>query len=269
MRPSWKILAVVLSLVGAEAAQAGGKLRLVNVRPTYGVNGPVRPDNKYLPGDKIDLSFDIDNVTIDPKTGQAKWEILMEVFDEKKPKSIFSSKNPNEMVAALGGRRLPAFCYVSMGLDSSPGKYSLRVTVTDQVNKATATVDHKFVVLDKGFGIVSVTAEPVGFPGRTSGVRFEVVGMKRDSKEMFDVKVAMRIFDEQGKPTLQDPLGGEFPKDLPEKVDPTKLNVLPVIFPIELTRSGRFRVELEALDGKSKKKSTVSYSLNVMDISGK
>src|SRR5437879_5297685 len=112
MRPSWKILAVVLSLVGAEAAQAGGKHRWVNVR----------------------------------------------------------------------------------------------VTVTDQVNKATATVDHKFVVLDKGFGIVSVTAEPVGFPGRTSGVRFEVVGMKRDSKEMFDVKVAMRIFDEQGKPTLQDPL---------------------------------------------------------------
>jgi hypothetical protein len=271
MRPSSKFVALLLSLVCGGAAEAGGKLNLVNVRATYGVHGPVRADNKYLPGDKIDLSFDIDNITIDPKTGQAKWEIVMDVFDDKKPKPIFSSKNPNEMVAALGGHRLPAFCFVTMALDSSPGKYTLRVSVTDLANKAKATHDHKFTVTEKGFGIVKVMAQSVGFIGQSSGVSFEVVGMQRDKKELFDVQVSMRVFDATtGKPTLKDPLSGEFPKDLPEKVEPKTLNALPVLFPIELTRPGRFRVEIEAVDRLAKnRKSKVSYTINVVDAGGK
>jgi hypothetical protein len=270
MRPSSKFVALLLSLVCSGVAQAGGKLSLVNVRATYGVHGPARTDNKYLPGDKIDLSFDINNITIDPKSGQAKWEIVMDVYDDKKPKPIFSSKTPNEMVAALGGNRLPAFCFVTMLLDSAPGKYTLRVSVTDLANKAKATHDHKFIVTDKGFGIVKVMAQSVGFSGQSSGVSFEVVGMKRDDKNLFDVHVSMRVFDDKGRPTIQNPLSGDFPKDLPEKVDPKTLNLLPVLFPIELTRPGRFRVEIEATDRLAKnKKSSVSYTINVLDAAGK
>ena len=56
------------------------------------------------------FGFTPDNVkesirATDPKTGQADWEIVMEVFDSKKPKSLFSAKNANKMVAALGGRQ--------------------------------------------------------------------------------------------------------------------------------------------------------------------
>jgi hypothetical protein len=271
MRPLSKLVALLLSLVCAGAAEAGGKLSLVNVRATYGIQGPVRTDNKYLPGDKVDLSFDIDNITVDPKTGQAKWEIVMDVLDPKK-KSIFNAKTPSEMVVALGGRRLPAFSYVTMTLDSAPGNYTMRVTVTDKANKATATYDHKFVVLEKGFGMVKVAAQSMGFTGQPwpSGVSFEIIGMQRDKKELFDVHVSMRIFDDKGKPTLQDPLTGEFPKDLPMDVNPKTLNILPVVFPIELTRPGRFRVEIEATDRLAKnKKSSVSYNITVVEAGGK
>jgi hypothetical protein len=272
MRLSSKPLALLLSLLCAGAAQAGGKLGLANVRPTYGINGPTRPDNKYLPGDRLDLSFDITNITVDRKSGQAKWEMAMDVIDDAKGKSVFNRKNPpNEMLVALGGNRLPAYCYVSMGLDQPAGKYTLRVTVTDLANKATTSTDYKFVVGEKAFGIVGLMAQPAGFPGTPSGVRFEVVGMQRNSKMEFDLKVSLRVYDDKGKPTLVEPIASEFPKDLPEGVDPKKLNVVPVAFPIELTRPGRFRIELEATDrlAKTNKTKTLSYTLNVIDVSGK
>jgi hypothetical protein len=269
MRPSSKLVALLVSLVCAGAVQAGGKLSLANVRSTYGVNGPVRDDAKYLPGDRIDLSFDITNITVDPKSGLAKWKMVMEVFDDKKPKSIFSKETPNEMVVVLGGRRLPAYCFVSMGLDQPPGKYTLRVTVIDEANKATTKHDHPFVVGEKAFGIVGLMAQPIGLTSQTSGARFDVVGMKRDGKNSFDLKVSMRIYDEKNQPTLQQPLASEFPKDLPSMVEPEKLNTLPVAFPIELTRPGRFRVELEATDNLAKTTKKLSYTLNVLDSAGK
>jgi hypothetical protein len=270
MRPSSKLVALLLSLVCAGAAQAGGKLSLVNVRPTYGINGPTRPDNKYVPGDRVDLTFDIDNITIDPKTGLAKWSMIMDVIDQKKGKSVFSKTNDDrDMLAVLGGHRLPAACYLSMALDQPPGKYTLRVTVTDLANKAKASHDFPFVVQEKAFAIVGLLAQSVGLTSQTSGARFEVVGMKRDGKNLFDLAVSMRVFDDKGKPTLQQPLTSEYPKDLPSGVDADKLNVLPVAFPIELNRPGVFRVELEATDRLAKVTKTLSYTLKVIDSGGK
>ena len=82
--------------------------------------------------------------------------------------------------------RLPAFCYVTMALDSAPGKYTLRVTATDQANKAKATVDHKFVVTDKGFGIVKVMATKAP---KDSTIYFRAEG--KDARAALDALVSL------------------------------------------------------------------------------
>jgi hypothetical protein len=269
MRLSRKIVALLLPLVCAGAAQAGGSLNLSNERSTFGFLGAIRQDNKYLPGDTLFLFFDIENITIDPKTGKATYKMLMDVFDKKKGKSVFSKETTNEIQAVLGGKRLPALSFLEMGLDQPAGEYTLKLTVTDTANKASKSLDYKFVIVEKGFGLVRLNTPSVGFPGQSFGVSFGIAGMQRDSKGSFDLKVSMRVFDDKGVETLKEPLVGLLPKDLPEGVDPTKVNLVPVVFPIELTRPGRFRVELEAVDNLSKKKSSLGYSMTVLEAVGK
>src|SRR5262245_9133919 len=121
----WKAVAVALplALLAAQDVRAGG-LKLSNVRSTYGFFGTSRPDAKYIPGDVIFLHFDIENLKTDPKTGAARWLMVMEVFDGKKAKPVFSKTVPNEMIPMLGGSRVPAFATIEMGTEQPPGSYT-------------------------------------------------------------------------------------------------------------------------------------------------
>jgi hypothetical protein len=265
-------LAAALSLAPAHAPTqpprdpAAGGLSLTNVRNTFGELGGTRPEAAFLPGDVLFVAFDIDGIAIDP-AGRTKYTMAMEVVD-KDGKSIFKN-DPAEKsdFAPLGGTKIPARAFVTVGLEQPPGQYTLKVTVTDLATKASKTLDRKFEVKPRDFGVVGVytSADPQGqFPAPTTGVvsqsvwvQFGVVGFAREAKtKQPNVTVEMVTVDEQGKPTVPQP--NVYTQDA--GIDP-KEQGFTLRFLLPMTRTGKFTVRLKATDRVSGK--TASFDLPV------
>jgi hypothetical protein len=254
---SWSTLVLVAAVATAPAQK--DDLSLTNVRFTRGVLGPARPDAKVLPGDNLFLSFDIEGITIGDD-GKVQYGTGIEVLDPDE-KSILR-QDPNakklETMASLGGNRVPAFAMVDIGLAQPAGKYTLRVNVVDRASGKKASVEQKFEVLPKAFGLVrlSVTNDadgllPITTPGVGQAVwlHFGVVGFDRDpDTKQPKVQIALRIFDEEGKPTLAKPHTGVVDKNVLESA-----TILPFLQSILLNRPGKFTAELTATDMVSKK----------------
>ena len=182
-----------LTLIAALAMTPGqgAGLNLTNPRVTFGELGSPRPDNKLLPGDIFFLSFDIEGIKVS-ETGRVKYGMAMEVTDAT-GKSIFKQMPvERDDFLPLGGTKLPARAFVSVGQDQPPGMYTCKVTVTDRADKdkpVAKALEQKFEVLPKGFGIVMVytASDPkgeipaplVGVAGQALFVHFAVVEFQR------------------------------------------------------------------------------------------
>lgn len=266
----WKS-AVVLAMVSAAAlGQAGGKLALTNVRSTYGILGPVRPDAKLLPGDSLYLFYDIEGLTFDT-TGRAKYSIGMEVANSAGKTAFKQDPATLEGINALGGNKLPAHAHIDFGLDQPPGNYTVKIHVTDLASKANQTLTHKVDVLPKGFGMVRaritgdsdgvVPLPAVGVVGQTVYFGCGLVGFERDkTKGMPSVGVEMRIIDDKGKPTLPQPFTGLVGQNAPDKA----LSI-PLQFLLPLNRSGKYTIEIKATDQVSKKTAALAFPYTVID----
>jgi hypothetical protein len=250
------------------SGQSGSELKLNNIRNTYGVLGPTRNSTQLLPGDVLFVAYDIDGVTID-KAGKVQYSMSMEVIDSKDNKAIFK-QDPAEKVdfVPLGGTKLPARAFITVGLDQPPGDYVVRVNVVDRATKASTTFDHNFTVLPKGFGIVAVYAsvdERGSIPAPTTGVvgqsvfiQFAAVGFERDMKtKQPDLAFEMSPVDEQGNSTLAEPSRHEAKAGVDDKDA-----VYQVRFLLPMTRPGKYTIRLTAEDRIAKKKS--SFELPVL-----
>src|SRR5579859_4004773 len=126
-------LALMSSL--AVAPGQAGDLKLSNPRPTYGVLGAVRKDNRILPGDVFFMTFDIENLKMDGE-GRILYSMGMEVIN---PKGLSEYKrDPGErppLFNVLGGNSIPAFAHAETTADTEPGEYTLKVTVVDNATK--------------------------------------------------------------------------------------------------------------------------------------
>jgi hypothetical protein len=255
-------------------AQATG-LTLSNPRATYGELGSPRPDSKLLPGDIFFLSFDIDGIKVSPE-GRVKYGMAMEVNDSA-GKSIFKQKpEERDEFLPLGGSKLPARAYVSVGLDQAPGTYTCKVTVSDLSDKdkeVSKTVEQKFEVLPRNFGIVQLysSADPkgefpaalVGVAGQSMFVHFAVIEFQRDtSTKQPNITIEMVVYDQTNKPTLEKPTVKQLPDGPDDKVD-EKFAGVPMRFLVPLNREGGFLIELKATDNISKKTSKVYLPLRV------
>lgn len=265
-------LAVALALA---PAQGEGTLELKNVRNTYGVLGPTRTDAKLLPGDVLFVAYDIEGVTID-KAGKVQYSMSMEVTADVDKTSIFK-QDPAEKVdfVPLGGTRLPARAFITLGLDQPPGAYTLKLTVVDRATKTTKNLDHSFEVLPKAFGIVavygsvdergSIPAPTTGVIGQSVFIQFAVVGFERDAKtKQPDLVFEMAPHDESGKPTLATPSVHEAKAGVDDKDA-----VYQVRFLLPMTRAGKYTIKLSAEDRISKKKSTFDLPVVVLPASEK
>lgn len=259
------------TLVSFAPAQ-GDDLKLTNARSTYGVLGAPRESNKLLPGDQFWLSFDIENITVDPKNGEVLYSMSIELLDSKGNKKF--GKKPQDLKAVnfFGGTSVPAFAHIDIGSDTDPGQYTLAVAVTDRAAnpKRSATVKKNFEVLDKGFGIVRLAtsydsygqtpAPNVGVAGQFYWVSFWAVGFERDGKKQPNIALEMSILDDKGKPTISEPLTGEAASKVPAEI-----SAIPLQFQVNLNRPGKFTVQLKATDKLGKKTSEVSFPLTVLD----
>lgn len=266
-----KVCALALALLAAlpGAAQA---LELKNVRATCGPFGVPRTGTKFLPGDALFLHFDIVGIKVDPDSGLANYLVGMEIVDGA-GKSIFKQKEtPAQVVAALGGTTLPGFATFYMGTDTKPGKFSAKITITDRASKSkeVATTSFDFEMQQLAFGIVQPAVPAVALASQEIPLHFGVVGMARDDKKVPNVEIITRILDEKGKPTLAKPLNKfAVPKDLPPDIKVKDLDVIvtpPVL--AYLNRSGRFTIEVEAIDHIAKKSAKMQFSVRVLEPGG-
>jgi hypothetical protein len=267
----WTSFACAVGLMVLAPAQSD-TLNLTNARFTYGPLGMERTNPKIYPGDSFFLAFDIENARTDPKTGKIFYDLLLELLDGK-GKIIFSRDNPNsEVLNALNSSRQPSYASVLIGSDQKPGKYTLRVTVTDRATKTKTSPAKKaylkkdFEVLKKGFGFVQVQAPAMSFVGGAPfQVTYRVEGFDRDAKKAPDLTVEMTILDENGKETLPKPVTMRIPKDLSEDVKPENITTLPLQYTFPLNKAGKFTVQLKATDNVAKKTIKLPLKITVLD----
>jgi|SRR5262245_7113009 len=266
-------LIAALSMIPGPAQSTG--LTLSNPRVTYGELGSPRPDSKLLPGDIFFLSFDIDGIKVSPE-GRVKYGMAMEVTDSA-GKSIFKQMPvERDDFLPLGGTKLPARAFVSVGVDQAPGTYTCKVTVSDLSDKdkaASKSLEQKFEVLARNFGIVQlytaadlkgeIPAPLVGVAGQSMFVHFAVIDFQRDSTtKQPNISIEMVVYDQSSKPTLEKPTVKQVPDDADGKVDEKVVGV-PMRFLVPMNRDGGFLIELKATDNISKKTSKVYLPLRV------
>jgi hypothetical protein len=257
-------LAAALTLAPAQAG-----FTLGGARVTHGELGNVRQDLKFLPGDIFFVGFDIEGIKVDA-AGKVKYSMGMEVIDKDK-KPIFSQKpQDREDFLPLGGTKLPARAFVSIGFDQAPGAYTCRVTVVDLATKVSKTLDQPFDVLKAAFGIVQfftssdpkgeIPAPPLGVAGQSIYVHFAIVGFARDPKKMQpSIQVEMSVKNKDGTPTLANPTT----ISITSGVDAADSGI-PLRFLLPMNRAGDFTVELKATDAISKTTSQLVFPIKVL-----
>jgi hypothetical protein len=253
-----------LSLVQGQT----GSLKLTNVRTTYGVLGPSRPDTKFLPGDLFVLSFDIEGAKADAG-GKVLYSIGMDVLDGKGKVRFRQVPRDLETTVEPGSKTLPAYASLQIGLDAQPGDYTVKLTVTDRAAKASQELTRSCQLLPKAFGIVRLTTTsdsdgqtpaPSFQAGKSGWINLIVVGFGRDAaKKQPNVNVVLRVLDEKGRPALAKPITGDVNKDIPEKTDG-----LPLQFVLRLKQPGKYTVELQATDKITDGTATLSFPLTVV-----
>ena len=160
--------------------------------------------------------------------------------------------------------------------DQAAGTYTCRVTVTDLSitdAKVTKTIEQKFEVLPKGFGIVQlytavdlegkISAPLVGVAGQVIYVHFAVIGFERDPKtKQPNLTIEMVVFDGDKQPTLKAPVAKQVPDDADGRVPEMNVGV-PMRFALPLNREGGFLIQLKATDNLNKKSTIVNLPLRV------
>ncbi|MGL6096111.1 MAG: hypothetical protein ACRC7O_09985 [Fimbriiglobus sp.] len=270
-------IAAALSLVSDQPPAA---LTLSNVRNTFGELGGTRPDGKLVPGDVLFVGFDIEGVTVEPD-GKVAYTMALDVTDTA-GKSVFKQEAAEKTdFVPLGGTKLPARAFITVGIDQPPGVYTLKVVVTDKPSQATKALEKKFEVGPRDFGVVAVYASiddrgatpapTTGVIGQSIYVQFGVVGFDRalpkakpkDPKAAVskqpDVMVEMIVLDEAGKPTLAKPSTFHLVGGVDEKDPGFTLRFL-----LPLTRLGKYTIRLKATDNLAGKSATFDLPVAVV-----
>lgn len=262
-------IASVLSLTPAQESE----LKLSNAHTTYGFLGNTRENAKYVPGDVLFLAFDIRGMSVGKK-GEIRYSMELDMRDAAKNRVFRQSPQVIEAANSLGGSQLPGYAYADIGGSVQAGKYTLTVTVKDETSGKSASLTHGFEVTKKDFGIGRlglfyddqgrVWAPPVFVAGQSAWLHFVTIGFDRDAKAKEpDVEVRLRILDDAGKPAGPQPIAA----NLKNQKIPANLQAIPWLQKLEMNRTGKFKIEVEAEDKVAKK--TVKEVLSVSVVEAK
>jgi hypothetical protein len=260
-------IALVLVSLCVKPASA---LDIKNIRATYGQEGSVRTDNKLMLGDILILSFDIEDLKMEPHSGIVRYTNRLELLDSS-GKVIYTRNSNNQRVLCLGKARVADRAQVILGTDQAPGKYSLRLTVIDVAtrdakgNSVSKSFTYPFQTVAPTFGLIHVNAPSVSTTIKDYQATCTLVGAALDKSKMIGVEIRTRLLDEKGQPTLTKPFVLNFPADLPPGFKVTKDSQIPLPFPLSLNRPGRFTVEIEAEDLVGKRTAKVSFPIIVLE----
>jgi hypothetical protein len=259
------VLAAALNLLPAQMPA----LRLSNDRlPFGGEFGPPRADNKFLPGDRVFLAFDIEGLKLDD-FNRATFSMGLAVTDVN-GKLVYEQKPARqETQIPLGGNKLPARAYFDTSLDMSSGTYTCQVTVKDLTTNESKSIDKKFDVLPKTFGLVNmyvsgddkgeVPAPLQGMAGQALWLNFVIVGFERAGQaKQPDLEITFRTLDSDKKPTAVKPRVETLNAGVPETE-----SRLPISLPLPLNRVGTFTVEITVKDKVAGKTADMTFQVTV------
>jgi hypothetical protein len=250
------------------------RLEVGNLRATLGELGPPRSDWKVPLGDSLHVAFDIRGLATE-SNGRVRYRVRLEVENAQGEKVFAPEPGEVSLVNLLGGDRVRESVVMRTGLEQAPGKYRLKLTVTDLLARGKeASVAQEFTLLPPSLAIVRVQATHdrlgqspaplVGSVGQMLFLNAVVVGFKRDSaKGLGHVQVELTILDDKGKPLASRPAVLTY-ADVPPGVD-----YLPVRFDLPLMASGSFRLVLKATDQNAGQSTSLVVPLGVSDGSGK
>jgi hypothetical protein len=254
------VLAGLLALIAGQ----GDELQLKNIQPIYGSAGPARAAAKILPGDSLFLAFDIAGLSV--KDGTAEYSLATEISAKGKLQYRQPPKD-NKASLPLGGTTLQGLAQFEIGLNTPPGEYEFKVTVTDLPTKKTHSFTRTFEVAPPAFGIVRLnpTLDPAGDAsttllgvGQTLWINFSTVGFTRDKTTMQpNLTFELNVTDAAGK-SFAKPYTGSVTKDVPAMVP-----ALPGQFPLPLNAPGKFTVEIKATDVLAGKSAKLSFPIQV------
>jgi hypothetical protein len=257
-------LALAASLFGLAAGEADA-VKFSNVRFVYSVYGMARPAPKLLPGDRLCLAFDIENLAIDKKTGKVVYRLDLEFLDSKGNRVYRTESKPIEEENTLLSFTQPGTANVIIGKDQPPGKYTVKVTATDDITKKSASFERQFEILKEGLGFVRVQAPVVVLVGTPFVMQFTAVGFGKENKvPSFSVEV--NILNDKGEAMLAKPKRYQVPKDLAEDIKPEDVNELPFTFTFALNRVGKYTVAVKLTDKTTKKEVELKSPVTVLDV---
>lgn len=259
----WTSIAL-LTILTATPSQSG--LSLTQVRSTHGLLGPQRRSDTLAPGDNLFVCFEINGIRVDAE-GKVRYSMAIELVDGANKPVFRQVPKEQEARASLGGNTVPAYAFLSVGLDTPAGDYRMKVTVKDLATGSEQSLNRDLKVLAKDFALVRTTVmlDPEShYPaavfacGQGVWVHCSAVGFASGRDKKPDVVFEMRVLDESGRPTLAKSVTGAPPKDAPENQ-----SGLPMAFPLTLNRAGKFTIELQAADRISGKKAKMSFPIVV------
>ena len=274
----WTTVAL-MSALSFTPAQAG-QLELKNARFTYGFLGQARKESTFLPGDLVLLQFDIEGLKV-KDDGYAKYSVGWSLFSHKKNKELFA-KEPEtlEVVNSLGGSSQPVFIMPRPGTYMEPGDYTIKVDVADVLGGTPQKLERKFTVKPMEFGIVNpgfvyhvnpgvagpLYAPPVAVPMQNLMLHFTTVGAtEQGEKSLPKVSLKVEIQDESGKPVKKTPITGKAERY--DTDEAKKLKLIPFQIPIQVNRSGKFKIVVSAKDEHAGKTTSLPpLDLTVIDV---
>jgi hypothetical protein len=260
--------ATLLTTLSLALGQAG-QLSASHIRTTFGPLGPTRPSNRILPGDLVCLSFDVNGFQVDP-AGKVHYGVGLQVNDSKG--AMVFKKEPSDVLTPNpgSGQPVPVCAKVDVGLASPPGKYDLKVTITDRTAGTTTSVTRSYEILPPEFGIVriSLTKDREGkhfaaafSPGRPGWINFTAVGFGRDKASgQPHINATMRILDQDRRDVFSKPFSGSINQNVPAQA-----GAIPMQFELVLAQAGRFTVELQATDEITGRKTAVTVPIHMID----
>lgn len=262
-------VAFPLLIAAVAAGSAFAKPQIKDVQASHGQLGPERKKLEYVRGDEMYLRFIVAGFTTD-KDGRLIGELAMIVHDAA-GKEILKQASPLQQVLALGGGTFPGHVSVTMGQELPVGEYTLKVTITDNLAKASDSFEQKFTCKAEEFALVAVrfSQDPDGkVPASVGGIASQTlyfkgrgVGFDR-SKDEIDVEMTIQIYDLKGQPMMPKPIRSVVHVEDPKTVKAA--TVINLRGELTLNRPGDFVLKVSLTDKNSKKTSSFEAPLKVV-----
>ena len=89
--------------------------------------------------------------------GKVRYSMAIELSDAAGKLVFRQAAKEQEARASLGGDSVPAYAYLSVGLDTTPGDYRMKVVVKDLASGREQSLNRDLKVLAKDFALVRTT----------------------------------------------------------------------------------------------------------------